>query len=218
MFQHQGIWFPDGEKHFPQWMDSSGEIVDGKGTYQIKKLRAALEHCKNFRVAVDVGAHVGMWTMQLQKKFRTVHAFEPVEEFRKCFVENVAPGKIGSLNLHCCALGASEGAISMHVNPEDTGGTHVSGDGEVHIQPMDIFGFDKVDFIKIDVEGLEFDVVRGGEETIRRCQPCMIIEQKQHIMGRNFGTKGTPAVDLVMSWGAKMRKELSGDFILSWDA
>jgi hypothetical protein len=46
----------------------------------------------------------------------------------------------------------------------------------------------------------------------------MIIEQKQHIMGRNFGTKGTPAVDLVMSWGAKMRRELSGDFILSWDA
>jgi FkbM family methyltransferase len=216
MFQHQGIWFPDGEKHFPDWMNSAGEIVDGKGTYQIKKLRAALEHCKQFRVAVDVGAHVGMWTMQLQKIFRTVHAFEPVEEFRKCFIKNVAPGQIGSLNLHCCALGASESAVAMHVNQEDTGGTHVSGDGDVPIQPMDIFGFDNVDFIKIDCEGYEHHVINGARETILRCKPCIIVEQKQHIMQRNYGTAGTPAVDLLKEMGAEVREVLSGDYILSW--
>ena len=31
MFQHQGIWLPDGEKHFPEWMTRNGEIVNGKG-------------------------------------------------------------------------------------------------------------------------------------------------------------------------------------------
>jgi hypothetical protein len=75
VFQHQGVWFPDGEKHFPDWMTKNGEVVDGRGTYQIKKLREAMGWVKKLRTAVDVGGHVGLWAMHLAKKFEHLHAF-----------------------------------------------------------------------------------------------------------------------------------------------
>ncbi len=80
MIIHQDIYLPDNEKHLQGWMTEHGEIVDGKGTYQIEKLRAVLDHCQNFRVAVDIGAHVGLWSLQLVKRFEHLHAFEPVAE------------------------------------------------------------------------------------------------------------------------------------------
>jgi FkbM family methyltransferase len=220
MFQHQGVWLPDGEKHFPEWMTKNGEIVDGKGTYQIKKLRAALEHCKDFRVAVDVGGHVGLWAMQLVKSFDFVHVFEPVAVFRNCLHENMADVRFDCYKCYPFALGETTGLVAMKI-PElagglDTGGTHVGGDGDIEMRPLDEFGFQCVDFLKIDVEGGELGVVRGAEDTIRRNRPTMIVEQKPHKLGPNFGLQGTPAVDLLVSWGATLRKAMGGDFIMSW--
>jgi FkbM family methyltransferase len=218
MFQHQGVWFPDGEKHFPDWMNSAGEIVDGKGTYQIKKLRAAMKHCNDSRVAVDVGGHVGLWSMHLRKKFQMVFAFEPVKAFRECFEKNVSG--LG-VTLEPYALGASSGSVVMAYETTDSGGTHIAraGSGDefgIEMRTLDSFQLCDVDFIKIDCEGYEHHVINGARETILRCKPCIIVEQKQHIMQRNYGTAGTPAVDLLKDMGAEVREVLSGDYILSW--
>jgi FkbM family methyltransferase len=213
MFLHQGIWLPDGEKHFVEWMNSSGEIVDGKGTYQIKKFRAAMEYVKNFRVAVDVGAHVGLWSMQLAQRFDNVIAFEPVAAFRECFVKNAW---MRGVKCFPYALGAEVGRVSMNVDASDTGGTHVSGPGSIDMKTLDSFSLKSVDFVKIDAEGYEHHIIDGGRETILRCKPCIIVEQKQHIMAKNFGIKGTPAVDLLREMGGLVRRELSGDFIVTF--
>jgi FkbM family methyltransferase len=215
LFQHQGIWLPDGEKHFPAWMDQHGELLDGKGTYQIKKLRAALGHCRRFRVAADVGAHVGLWSMHLVKRFELVHAFEPVAVYRECLGRNVAPPP----KVYACALGAVRGRVAMRI-PElagglDTGGTHVGGEGEIAMWPLDSFTLGEVDFIKIDCEGYEHHVIEGARETIARCQPTIIVEQKPHKLGPNFGIKGTPAVDLLKGMGYAVRQELGGDYIMA---
>jgi FkbM family methyltransferase len=211
MFQFQGIWFPDGEKHFPEWMEKNGELVDGKGTYQIKKFRAAMEHVRNFRKAVDVGAHVGLWSMQLQKTFQSVHAFEPVSAFRDCFGLNVS-----GVVLYGCALGAEAGEVRMSIDPADTGGTHIGEEGPiVRVLALDAFNFSEVDFLKIDCEGYEHHVIDGARETLRRCKPCVIVEQKPHKLGPNFGIKGTPAVDRLKHLGYKVVREIGGDYIMT---
>lgn len=226
MFQHQGIWLPDGEKHFPQWMTDNGEIVDGRGTYQIKKFREAMKWCRKFETALDVGGHVGLWSMQMSKLFGQVHAFEPVSQFRSCFRENVLASNVV---LHECALGSYPGHVTMKI-PEldgglDTGGTHVNltsnnysptAPGSVELKMLDEFQFRQVDFIKIDCEGYELEVLKGGLNTLES-KPCIIVEQKPHKLMANYGTKGAPAVDYLLGLGAKLRTELSGDFILSWD-
>lgn len=211
MFQHQGIWLPDGEKHFPEWMSRNGELVDGKGTYQIKKLRQAVKQCRNFRVAVDVGGHVGLWSMHLAKLFAVVHAFEPVPQYRECFIKNVGGDHV---SLHPTALGAAAGSCGMAIDPADTGGTHVSGAGDVVVETLDTSGFVDVDFIKIDCEGYELEVLKGAVDTIARCQPAIIVEQKPHKLLPNFGIKGAPAVDFLVEHGYHTVLVMSGDHIM----
>jgi FkbM family methyltransferase len=227
MFQHQGVWFPDGEKHFPDWMNNAGEIVDGCGTYQIKKYRAALQYMDypKLRVAVDVGAHVGLWAMQMIKNFDIVHCFEPVAQFRECLKSNLPSGySLGDRAdylIHPYALGSAPRKVAMKIptlaGGLDTGGTHVIGDGDIEMRTLDSFVFQDVDFLKIDAEGYEHHIIAGARETLLRCKPCVIVEQKQHIMQRNYGTAGTPAVDLLKEMGAEVRACLSGDYILTFD-
>lgn len=220
MFEHQGIWLPDGEKHFPDWMTKNGEMVDGRGTYQIRKLREAMDWVTHWRTAVDIGGHVGLWAMHLAPKFQHLHAFEPVPMFRQCFDKNVLARNV---TLYSCALGSVNGKVRMKI-PEldgglDTGGTHVdpvAESGDTMMRRLDEFELADVDFVKIDAEGFEHHIVEGAKDTLRRCQPCVIVEQKAHKLSANFGIKGTPAVTLLESMGAKVRKILSGDFILSW--
>jgi len=221
MFQFQGIWLPDGEKHFPEWMAKNGELVNGKGTYQIKKLREAIKWCKQFRTAVDVGCHCGLWSQHLVGRFLALHAFEPIPQFRECFVKNVPAG----YTLHECAIGNKSGNIFLSVNPLDTGDTHVTDQNTLQthkqigapIELLDSFCLQDVDFIKIDCEGYELQVLQGAAETIARCKPCIIVEQKQHKMEKNFGTKGTPAVDWLKERGAILRREMGGDYIMSFE-
>jgi FkbM family methyltransferase len=214
MKQHQGIWLPDHELHFIEWMDRNGEMVDGRGTYQIKKLRAAMEWVKQFRVAVDVGAHCGLWSMHLATRFGDLHAFEPVEEHRACWWKNL-DGRM-NVHLHPCALGEKEGGVSMNIPHTSSGGTTVAGTGPIPLERLDAFGLNDVDFIKLDCEGYELFALRGAEQMLLRCRPCVIVEQKPG-RAQKFGLGETDAVSYLEGLGAKRRQELSGDFILSWD-
>jgi hypothetical protein len=86
MKQVEGIWLPDEDTHF-QTMFPQFPKVGGRATYQYDKLQSCLDLCQSRRVAVDVGAHVGLWSMILCDHFATVVAFEPV--FAKHFRRNL---------------------------------------------------------------------------------------------------------------------------------
>lgn len=210
MIQHQGVWLPDGETHLPAWMDRAGEIVDGRGTYQIKKLRAAVSYCQHFRIAVDVGGHCGLWSMQLVKRFGHVHAFEPVRAHRECFTLNV---EAFNVTLHPVALGESEGSVSIQTAPTSSGDSWVSGPGSIPMQTLDSFDLQDVDFMKLDTEGHELPILRGAAETIDRCRPVVIVEQKKGHAQR-FGLPETGAVDYLRGLGYRLAQETSGDYIL----
>lgn len=215
MKQHQGVWLPDHEKHMIEWMDKNGEMVEGRGTYQIKKLRAALGYVNNWRVAVDVGAHVGFWSMHLVKRFSAVIAFEPIAEHRTCFLSNV---RGGVMVLNSCALGDMTGSVKLTVPEGSSGGTHISGGGNIPMRTLDSFELVDVDFVKIDCEGYEDKVIEGARKTLLEWKPVVIVEQKDHIMKANFGTPAGkhPAVELLQQMGAQVQKVISGDYILTW--
>lgn len=213
MKQFQGIWFPNHETHLQAWMAKAGEIVDGKGTYQISKLRTATNLCKRYRVAVDIGGHVGLWSMQLVKMFPVVHAFEPVKEHQDCWSKNVLGLGIGNPFLHECALGEKEGHISIHTTKTSSGDSWVKGEGDIPMKTLDSFELQDVDFIKADNEGYELFALRGGEETIKRCKPVIIVEQKPG-RAQKFGLPETGAVTYLQGLGYKLAKEMSGDYIM----
>jgi len=208
-----GIWLPAHEKHMDAWMLKMNQVVDGKLTYQLNKRAAALKWVRHWRTAVDVGAHCGLWSMALAPRFAELHAFEPVALHRDCFGLNVAGGNVA---LHACALGEQDGQIAIHTTPGSSGDSYIQGAGEIPLRRLDDFELQDVDFIKLDCEGGELPALRGGEDTLKRCRPCVIVEQKPG-RAQKFGLPETAAVDYLRSLGAVLRASISGDYIMSWD-
>jgi protein-L-isoaspartate O-methyltransferase len=63
----------------------NGNIED----YQHSELMVAMSHCSRIRVAVDIGAHVGLTAFQMAKSFDHVHAFEINPPIYECMVHNL---------------------------------------------------------------------------------------------------------------------------------
>jgi FkbM family methyltransferase len=211
-----GIWLPEGEQHMVEWMTKKNQRVDGKLTYQWDKQCAAMKHCRQFRNAVDIGAHVGLWSMHLVKRFGFVHAFEPVEAHRQCFDANIHEPDRQRIALYPFALGERNGEVGMYTNPTSSGDSWVKGTGDIPLRRLDDFHLDRVDFIKVDCEGYELFALRGAIETILRCRPTICVEQKPR-MATKFGLGETDAVSWLESLGAKLQTSISGDYILACD-
>lgn len=206
-----GWWFPTGERHIPTWMIEHHLIINGRESYQGHKQLTVLEYCKKRRTAVDVGAHVGLWSFNLCHEFDQVQAFEPVADHRECFAENLAGNE--NVHLHAVALGAESGGVSIYSEECNSGYSYVSGSGDIPLVTLDSFDLTDVDLIKIDCEGYEENVVRGAVNTINRDRPVIIVEQKRD-MAENLGLTRLGAVELLKTMGYSVAKEISGDYIM----
>lgn len=208
MFQFQDWWFPDGESHLPAYLQKYSE-------YQSPHRDTALSHVKKFGVALDIGGHIGLWSRALAARFDTVHAFEPVAAHADCFERNV---RAPNVTLHRIALGREPGYVTAE-DPADgnSGSTYVfETDSGMEMRTLDSYNFRTVDFIKIDVEGFEVFVCEGARDTLARCRPVIVMEQKNHATDY-FGLPRYSARDFVASLGARVLGRINDDWVLGWD-
>ena len=214
MYESHGWWFPDTEDHFPRMLDKSVS-KGGPKEYQYQVRNRSLTYVKQRRLALDIGANVGLWSRDLVKNFTQVIAFEPVAMFRECLTRNVFAK---NLDVRPIALGDQEGMISMIITEGNTGHTHVdpnSANGDTEITKLDSLNLDNVDYIKIDCEGYEYRVLRGAEQTIKRCRPVVVIEQKPHdAYSRDYGQFA--AIGLLQEWGMVKLDQVKDDWIMGW--
>lgn len=214
MIQHAGVWLPDGERHMVEWMTKNNQVIDGKQTYQWSKQTRSYKYCTSFRTAIDIGAHVGLWSMHLVHWFHSVHAFEPVAAHRECFERNLEKDR--NVLLYPYALGESNGQVSIHRNYMSSGDSYVDGEGSIPMRRLDDFDIQSVDFIKVDCEGYELYVLRGGEKTIKRWRPTICVEQKPR-MAAKYGLGEIDAVKYLQGLGATLREQYSGDYFLTFE-
>ncbi len=214
MKQVKGIWLPDDDTHFAKALETS-PVVDGAATYQLTKIEKCLAVTERKRVALDIGAHVGLWSRILAKHFVTVEAFEPMPPLRECWKRNME-GRTNA-HIHPEALGASAGDSEMVYIDGNSGNSRVMHSGGVFVRMLtvDALMCDSVDFIKIDVEGYELQVLQGAEETIKFWQPAVLIEQKPG-NAENYGHKRLDASHLLDSWGMSLLWEKAGDRCYGW--
>ena len=208
MRNRRGAWLPDNE--------TDAALIEGGFSYQNHKFMEALRYVQPGRTrrAVDVGAHCGLWTIQMGRFFDEVECFEPLGEHVECWEKN-CERKL-SLHLHQCALSDHIGWSGITVVPGFSGRSYLHGDGAVLLRTLDSYDFDNVDFLKVDVEGHEYFVLKGAEKTLLRCKPVMVVEQKPGHAAR-FGLGDTYAVDYLEKLGATRKAEIAGDYIFSWD-
>jgi FkbM family methyltransferase len=213
MKEIRGIWFPDSDTHFAAQL-AHNPLIDGRGTYQFRKYQAALPHVSSRGHAVDVGSHVGLWSRVMALAFEKVTAFEPLAEHVACFERNIQDPRV---DLHQVALAEKAGALRLAADGINSGNAAVADTGEaVRARTLDSFRLKGVDLIKIDVEGFEVPAILGGEKTLKRDRPAVIVEQKPNGSAERYGRETTDAVDLLKSWGAEVVWEIGGDFLLVW--
>ena len=126
---------------------------------------------RSFRTALDIGCREGVYSRYLQKFFNHTFAFD-ARKLEK-FSYNVDLAKVTHFT---CALGDENTEIVM------SGGTHRQVEGRMWTSPcyrLDEFEIPDVDYIKIDVEGFEEKVIKGGMKTIEASWPLIVIEQNE---------------------------------------
>ena len=213
-----GVWLPEEETHLVDMMlhNPRGTVIrGGKATYQIHKLDACLKQLsvERRRVCLDVGGHVGLWSMWLARAFCQVHAFEPLARHAELFRHNVPDSNV---TLHEIAVGAEAGVCEVLSVGESSGDAFIKPNiGTTEIRALDSFAFTKVDFIKIDVEGFERQVVEGARETLLINHPIICVEQKDKD-AQNFGAESKGALTYLLELGMEPRLEIHGDYILGW--
>ena len=214
MYQSHGWWFPDQDKHFAKML-SRNIAKGGQAVYQEPVRRASIPYCTKHDVALDIGANVGLWTRDLCQFFQQVHAIEPVADFRACLSKNVPAT---NLTMHDCALGVENSMIDMIITPDNTGHSHVDpssfGLGKIQMKTLDSMSLPPTDYIKIDCEGYEHNIILGGQNYIKACKPVIVVEQKFH---KDTGiVDNGEAVELLLSWGAQVLRQVKHDLIMGW--
>jgi len=141
-------------------------------------------------MAVDVGAHIGLVAVALAHTLLgsggTVIAFEPQRMLSYAMCGTAALNDLDNLIVYQQALGIETGFVA--VPPQDYGvakdfgklsfvGNDPQGPGEhILVSHLDGFGLPRLDFLKISVEGMEIDVLKGADAAIRAHQPWCLIE------------------------------------------
>lgn len=137
-------------------------------------------------IVADIGAHAGSHTLRLAKRCTSVYAFEPNPVNRRFLEWNLALNSIKNVSIFPVAIGSRSGTGTMN----DAGGPSklgTSGQFVVPISPLDLIAanWTKLDFVKIDVEGFEVEVLRGARETFGRLKPDLLIES-HHLYGNDL--------------------------------
>ncbi len=133
------------------------------------------EHIEPGATVIDIGANAGTLTLvaaALTGNTGKVLAFEPSPKFANIIQKNIVLNHLESIvTVHQVALGASEGQVYLNENVTDDTTNYVSNSGTaVPLNTLDSFteNLNQIDFLKMDAEGSEYDILIGAPETLKK--------------------------------------------------
>lgn len=165
---------------------------------------ALFARVKEGDILYDVGAHGGVYTVTLLKKFPNlvVHSFEPQPEE---LYTNLRLNDLPIDKVHPVALGERAGSVMMTTRRRSSNHVSEQGDRRVRMVKLEEYvsekGLPLPDWIKIDIEGLELPALRGAENLLRESGATIICEIN-HLYDR-FGTTLPEFFAFISSLGYK---------------
>lgn len=199
------------DTHISKWVKESGRL-----DHDQNMLPLVLSYIKQGAIVIDAGAYIGDHTIAYAKAAGidgNVFAFEPNPAAFECLEYNLK----NMPNTTCFkqGLGSSITRKGLSVVVDNIGMTHLSKGDDVSITTIDSLELFGVDFIKIDCEGYEVDILMGAQETIKKFQPLLLIEINKHTLKRE-GKSEKDIFKLLDVLGYKYRniyseQPLSGD-------
>jgi len=178
--------------------DSSFDASEVRGALELLSLRRM--DFGDGVLALDCGANIGVHTVEWARAMNgwgKVVAFEAQERIFYALAGNIAINNCRNATAANVAVGAKSGVLRIpdldYDSPASFGSLELRGQPgggefigqsidyerlskEVRIIALDDLKLERWDFVKIDVEGMELEVLQGAAESISRHKPIMIIE------------------------------------------
>lgn len=150
----------------------------------------------------DVGAHVGLWVLGAARRAGAsgrVHAFEPVGASRERLLDNLALNDLRGVVVQPFALGDRAGRVTAYAasHGNSAAAALVRREGvdrpfETTLVTLDDYcaeqGIDRVDFLKVDVEGAELLVFRGGARVLASADAPVVMFEVDDGLASSFGS------------------------------
>jgi FkbM family methyltransferase len=157
--------------------------------YERRELALMLRMLRPDHVMFDLGAHVGYYALHAASVVRDVHAFEPLPTNAVRLQRNVHLNGFTNVTVNEAAVGeragrARFGAVTT-AGESGWGSLTAPADDQTHDITVDVVALDeyvkersieRIDLIKMDVQGAEADALRGAKDSIARWMPDILTE------------------------------------------
>ena len=152
---------------------------------------------------VDVGANLGRYTIMLSSNYKKVIAIEPEPSNMKHLKRNLLPAGIDNVDLLQIAISDREGYVNLYLARHSGGHTIKKGYYSKYIKVKSstlnsiLKDEPRIDLIKVDVEGAEWQVLKGSERIMHKIQSWMIEvhdpkdkkKLAEYLQSRGYATK-----------------------------
>ena len=171
----------------------SEQIRRRKNYYELEFLDKLKELFPEQKIILDIGANIGNHTKYFLEEMQAsiVHAFEPVEQNCQLFRLNNPSTNLYKIALSNCST--EEKSYMFNTSQKSFGGFSLNREPSsfmtaesTTIRKLDDFEFNDVTLVKIDVENHEKEVLEGGQQTILRNRPVVVVENSYHFFSHIF--------------------------------
>ncbi|OON97920.1 MAG: hypothetical protein ATN32_05145 [Candidatus Epulonipiscium fishelsonii] len=157
------------------------DIRKNKTFFENFYLKEVHKYVKDNLVIYDIGANIGNHSIYFSKyyKAKKIYSFEPDPITFKLLKKNIAINSISNIALYNIGLGDKNcNAEILRDTPNQMclNMTKENVLGEIKIKKLDDLNIPLPQFIKIDVEGNEINVLKGMEKTLKKSKPLIWIE------------------------------------------
>jgi FkbM family methyltransferase len=177
--------------------------------------------CSPGNVALDVGANIGYFTLLLSRLVGDdgrVVAFEPTEHYGNLLRRNLAENGVSNCHVEACGLSSEEGEYLASIGDSSATLHWVSPDQEPRLREtirlvrlddiVETLEIDRIDFVKVDVDGHEPLFFEGAWQTLERFKPIILMEvSAPHYL--HGGTSAADFYDTLVGRGLHVYSEMN---------